>query len=80
MSNVTPASSSIGAPSSNVPGNLQDRKVQAGTAMDQGTAGIPPQVIISSAGSQMVSGVHTSPAPMTTGSADSTSNVSYGKW
>ena len=79
MPNVTPASSSVGIPSNNVPGNLQDRKVQASTPMDQGSAGMPPQAIISSAGSQIAGGMHTSPAPMTTGSADSSSNVPYGE-
>ena len=73
MPNVAPASSTMG-------GNLQDRKGQAATPMDQGPAGIPmTSQVISSAGSQMTSGIHTSPASMTTGSADGTSNAPYGE-
>ena len=79
VSNITPVSSSMGVPSNNVPGNLQDRKGQAGISMDQSSAGIPmTSQVISSTVSQMTSGIRTSPAPMTTASGDGTSNV-YGE-
>ena len=49
--------------------------------MDQTSAGIPLVTSqgISSAGSQMTSGIHTTATPMTTGSADGTANPLYGK-
>ena len=61
--------------------NIQDSKGVAGTSMDQTSAGIPLVTSqgISSAGSQMTSGIHTTATPMTTGSADGTANPLYGK-
>ena len=71
----------MGEPSSTIPGNQQDRKGVVGTPMDQGSTGIPnmPVQVISSTGSQIASGIHTTPVAMNTGSGDGTNNTSYGR-
>ena len=71
----------MGEPSGNVHGNIMDSKGVPGTSMDQTSSGIPLMTSqgISSAGSQITSGIHTTAAAMTTVSGDGTTTTLYGK-